>query len=596
MENKYSKEAISAYKEARAQHKAVRAQFKELGLDDDDELEKVLKQVVTKQKLLIFFVSLSVIVAALIVWAFYGFSLSSAKIAITEFIVIFTSFTAFVKSAVDLYRIEKDNLRAKFETIRSTAKLRNKSDLNVNRRDYEADTGFMGDIKDDIKCLLDFLKYRNGRLVVFIDDLDRCEEEDIVDILRAVILLLNDGPVTCFLAIDSRIVVSVLDKHLKQFSEGNVSGQEYLDKIIQLPVCIRDINEEIIKTYINFLSEGKMLTVKTLLKRITFLKNQKLLGDNLDDWTPSEKYTLDDLMSAVDCLRKIKKLKLPGNMPSVHVLKKNKEKLDNLLLDISGALSIAVQPESTEEPDPINTPAPISTEEPEQEPNPIRSEVDMSEYEGIYKPLLNADELRRVNELSFIIRGNPRSIKRILNVYSLARVCYEYLPGLTFGFSSSKILKFIILLERWPYATSLMIEVINRLNYERDNDGNDLSLVKKRFNNHNRNFDEKVLCKRILKYFGDDTDNYRSLELYCFYDALEHELFRDDAGALRFFLSKDDDIRLFKKCLFHENNGEVLMVRDVGNLKPFAFNLNSMLIDRARKMISIDNIKNKSWN
>jgi len=109
-------------------------------------------------------------------------------------------------------------------------------------------------------------------------------------------------------------------------------------------------------------------------------------------------------------------------------------------------------------------------------------------------------------------------------------------------------MKFIILLERWPYATSLMIEVITRLNYERDARNNGLSLDERRLVKRNHNFDKKELSGRIFNYFGGLKD-YNSLELYCLYDALEQELLRHNAGALRLIYLKDVcSIRTTKRC------------------------------------------------
>ena len=150
-------------------------------------------------------------------------------------------------------------------------------------------------------------------------------------------------------------------------------------------------------------------------------------------------------------------------------------------------------------------------------------------------------------------------------------------------------MKFIILLERWPYATSLMIEVITRLNYERDAIANGLNLDEDRTNNGN--CDKKELCDRILKRLrvngSEDYNelNLNELKLYRLYDALEQELLRHNAGALRYILSRDYDINLFKRCLFHKDNEEVLMASDIERLKPYAFNLNLMLLDHARKLI-----------
>jgi len=76
-----------------------------------------------------------------------------------------------------------------------------------------------------------YLHFQNARLVIVIDDLDRCKEKDIVDILQAVILLLIDSPITCFLAIDNRVVISILDKYMEKLcSKEGITGQEYLNK------------------------------------------------------------------------------------------------------------------------------------------------------------------------------------------------------------------------------------------------------------------------------------------------------------------------------------------------------------------------------
>ena len=70
-------------------------------------------------------------------------------------------------------------------------------------------------------------------------------KKHVVEILQAVILLLNDYPVTCFLAIDSRIVINSLDAYMETFCpKGNVSGREYLNKIIQLPINIGGIDKD----------------------------------------------------------------------------------------------------------------------------------------------------------------------------------------------------------------------------------------------------------------------------------------------------------------------------------------------------------------
>lgn len=69
--------------------------------------------------------------------------------------------------------------------------------------------------------ILDFLRYTpyyidkkkkigkcRPHLCVFVDDLDRCSSKTVMDVLEAVILVLVDAPVTCWLAVDNCLVVS----------------------------------------------------------------------------------------------------------------------------------------------------------------------------------------------------------------------------------------------------------------------------------------------------------------------------------------------------------------------------------------------------
>lgn len=108
----------------------------------------------------------------------------------------------------------------------------------------------MHKVSDEIHFLYDFLRQahlvdrekgvrRLMRLLIFIDDLDRCPKDVVVKVLEAIILLLAEAPITCWLAIDSRVVAtSIEDAYGTVFSKAGISGYEFLEKIIQLP-CAR---------------------------------------------------------------------------------------------------------------------------------------------------------------------------------------------------------------------------------------------------------------------------------------------------------------------------------------------------------------------
>lgn len=82
------------------------------------------------------------------------------------------------------------------------------------------------------------------KVILFIDDLDRCPPEKAVEIFKSVALLTENTPFYVFLAIDPRIAVnSIEDMHNKFYSRANVSGYEYLQKIINLPFAIPELSE-----------------------------------------------------------------------------------------------------------------------------------------------------------------------------------------------------------------------------------------------------------------------------------------------------------------------------------------------------------------
>jgi hypothetical protein len=119
----------------------------------------------------------------------------------------------------------------------------------------------MADIKEEIGQISRLVKQgyrgRSMRLVIFIDDLDRCPPAKAVDVLEAIMLLLADEdgtPFIVFLGLDARIIVKAIEERYgKVLTEAGITGYEYLDKIVQIPFRIPPANEETLKGYVNSL-------------------------------------------------------------------------------------------------------------------------------------------------------------------------------------------------------------------------------------------------------------------------------------------------------------------------------------------------------
>src|SRR5262249_59712508 len=109
----------------------------------------------------------------------------------------------------------------------------------VEETDYGKQIGHMAEIRNDLELLESILREENGRMVVVIDDLDRCEPEKAVEMLQAINLLLNFESFIVVMGIDARIVTRAIEKHYRDLlGPAGASGYEYLDKIVKIPFRI----------------------------------------------------------------------------------------------------------------------------------------------------------------------------------------------------------------------------------------------------------------------------------------------------------------------------------------------------------------------
>ncbi len=106
--------------------------------------------------------------------------------------------------------------------------------------DYGRQTDLMSEIRGD----LEFLGERLGegaRMLIVIDDLDRCEASKAVEVLQAINLLLNFPSFVVCIGVDARILTEAIETHYRGLlGDAGASGYEYLDKIIQIPFRIPD--------------------------------------------------------------------------------------------------------------------------------------------------------------------------------------------------------------------------------------------------------------------------------------------------------------------------------------------------------------------
>ncbi|GFH57082.1 hypothetical protein CTEN210_13558 [Chaetoceros tenuissimus] len=161
------------------------------------------------------------------------------------------------------------------------------------RRDFSQEMGFMSEVKTEIEYLFDFLQVKRKhdeatnkthpvRLCIFVDDLDRCNSKTVVSVLEAVFLLLSESPITCYLAIDTRLVVASIDEHYTVHDRAGINGYDFLEKIIQLPFCVPDLTDSKKQAFINRLFLSGQLDPVQLCSTITKLKTNHNLYPDTD--------------------------------------------------------------------------------------------------------------------------------------------------------------------------------------------------------------------------------------------------------------------------------------------------------------------------
>lgn len=120
----------------------------------------------------------------------------------------------------------------------------------------DSDQGMIARVYDDMGKMLQALP-EGTRLVVFIDDLDRCNPDRVIEVLEAINLLLAFREFVVFLAIDTRIVASIIESSYEDtLKRAGISGYEYLDKIVQIPFTIPKARPSDLLKYLNTLIEA----------------------------------------------------------------------------------------------------------------------------------------------------------------------------------------------------------------------------------------------------------------------------------------------------------------------------------------------------
>ncbi|WP_107572233.1 KAP family P-loop NTPase fold protein [Clostridioides difficile] len=137
------------------------------------------------------------------------------------------------------------------------------------------------ELREDIKKLQkEFAslleKTKISRLVVFIDELDRCRPDTILETLEAIKLFLFEGKVAFVIGADERHISYAVKSKFKDIEGIQIDiGKEYLEKLIQYPIRIPQLNADEVEIYIACLLLQSELSEKDFQKVLSWIIEKK---------------------------------------------------------------------------------------------------------------------------------------------------------------------------------------------------------------------------------------------------------------------------------------------------------------------------------
>lgn len=167
---------------------------------------------------------------------------------------------------------------------------------------HKSDEGKYAAVREFRKDFADLIEKTSfKKVVILIDDLDRCLPRHIIDSLEAIKLFLNVPGTAFIIAADEYIVTNAIKGEYNSLfssfdneSKKNI-GELYMEKFIQLPYRLPSLSNREVETYVNLLFCQSELPVDIFNKiQADFIKSSQLYKFSIYSWEHIKKNIPED--------------------------------------------------------------------------------------------------------------------------------------------------------------------------------------------------------------------------------------------------------------------------------------------------------------
>ena len=183
-----------------------------------------------------------------------------------------------LEETISLENKRLEEISFEIEHIKSGKHLADFIMERANSSDYKQHLGLISLIRNDLEKLNDYLNpkpnpetgiieetrkpiYKIDRIVLYIDDLDRCSEDKIMDVLEAIHLLLAFDLFVVIVGVDTRWIKNSLKSKRNLKGGKTATATEYLEKIFQIPFHLNNMVEDVKKEQLKKLMKNDLIVI-----------------------------------------------------------------------------------------------------------------------------------------------------------------------------------------------------------------------------------------------------------------------------------------------------------------------------------------------